>query len=247
MVPKQQLERLLNDLERIRPHSVDGVGPVLESAIATLHAIGSERIDEVLSGVLDSLPSLAAELDKSTPVSIIHDHGILVRSQVSGMLRDAFMHLYRNALDHGIESPSERLEAGKPAAGRIDLSLGLDDRRLRLVLEDDGRGLSLARLRARGIASGLVDEAEALEPVDIANLIFAPGFSTADGVTQVSGRGVGMDAVRGFVEAEGGEITLELKPTLTRQEAMPFRIVIALPAKFACRPLPRPAPQLSAV
>jgi two-component system, chemotaxis family, sensor kinase CheA len=247
MVPKQQLERLLNDLERIQPHSVDGAGPVLESAIATLHAIGAERIDEVLSGVLDSLPSLATELDKSTPVSIIHDHGILVRSQVSGMLRDAFMHLYRNALDHGIESRSERLEAGKPAAGRIDLSLGLDDRRLRLVLEDDGRGLSLARLRARAIASGLVDETEALEPVDIANLIFAPGFSTADGVTQVSGRGVGMDAVRGFVQAEGGEIMLELKPTLPGQEATPFRIVIALPAKFACRPLPRPAAQLSAV
>ena len=247
VVPKEQLQRLLSDLERGQLQGGDGMAHLLEASIATLRSIGAERLDEVLAGVLDSLPSLAAELGKSAPASVIHDHGILVRSQISGMLRNAFMHLYRNAIDHGIEKPEQRRAAGKPAAGRIALALSLDEGHLRLVLEDDGRGLSLPRLRARAIALGLVDEAEALEPADIANLIFAPGFSTADAVTQVSGRGVGMDAVRGFVEAEGGEITLELKPTLPRQESTPFRIVIALPAKFACRPLPRPAPQLSAV
>ena len=247
MVPREQLRQLLHDLEQAPPRDHGALARVVADATATLRGIGSERIGDAIAGVLDSLPSLAAELGKSAPVSVVRDHGILVRSQVAGMLRDAFMHLYRNAIDHGIEKPEQRLAAGKSAAGRIDLALSLDDRHLRLVLQDDGRGLSLARLRARAIANGLIDAAEALDPVEVANLIFAPGFSTADAVTQVSGRGVGMDAVRGFVEAEGGEITLALKPTPPGQEYTAFSVVIDLPAKFAYRPLPRPTPQLALV
>ena len=248
MVPRTRLQRLQRDLELARAAGDDdgsALAHVVDDTLAALRGIGAEHIADVLSGVLDALPSLAAELGKGAPVTLVHDHGILVRSQVAGMLRNAFMHLYRNAVDHGIESPEQRLAAGKPAAGRIDLALHLDEQALRLVLEDDGRGLALDKLRVRAIANGLVDADESLAPEDVANLIFAPGFSTAEAVTQVSGRGVGMDAVRGFVEAEGGEIALTLKPARDGQPSVPFAIVITLPAKFAWRPVPRPVPRLA--
>jgi chemotaxis protein histidine kinase CheA len=195
---------------------------------------------DVLSGVLDSLPSLANELGKAAPDASIDDRGIRVRSQIAGTLRNAFMHLYRNAIDHGIETAEARIAAGKSPIGSIRLEVALDAHHLRLVLRDDGRGLALHRLRTKALANGLISDAESLSAVDVANLIFAPGFSTAHSVTQVSGRGIGMDAVRGFIESEGGEIAIELPETTTpSQEFSVFRVVITLPAKFAVAPVVR--------
>ncbi|MDP1159872.1 hypothetical protein, partial [Klebsiella variicola] len=76
--------------------------------------LGTERIDEVLAGVIDSLPELARDLGKQAPLVLMRDHGITVHSQIAGMLRNVFVHLYRNALDHGIETAEHRLGVGKP-------------------------------------------------------------------------------------------------------------------------------------
>ena len=141
---------------------------------------------------------------KAEPRLVVEDRAILVRSQVADTLRHAFMHLYRNAIDHGIEPPEERIAAGKSPSGEIRLDADLDAQHLCLVLRDDGRGLALRKLRAKAIAKGLVTGDESMTASDVANLIFAPGFSTAQAVTQVSGRGVGMDAVRGFIWAAPG-------------------------------------------
>jgi HAMP domain-containing protein/HPt (histidine-containing phosphotransfer) domain-containing protein len=222
MVPRDHLSRLLATLQSADANVAGSLEHAVNETIHALHRVGTERLAETLSGVLESLPSL-------------EDRGVLMRSQIGGTLRNVFMHLYRNALDHGIETPERRLAAGKPAEGRIELDASLDSGLLKLVMRDDGRGLALGRLRAKALANGLIDEDESLEAVDIANLIFAPGFSTADKVTQVSGRGVGMDAVRGFIEAEGGAIELELEAAdaAVDCEHAAFRVVITLPGKFA--------------
>ena len=233
MVPHEQLTHLLGRLDGVDVDDAASMAGALREMRQAILLAGTERVGDVLAGVFDSLPSLARELGKSAPDVVVEDRGLRVRSQIAGALRNVFMHLCRNAVDHGLEAAEARIAAGKSPIGTIRLDVSLDDAHLRLAMRDDGRGLALHRLRAKAIANGLISDGEPMTAVDVANPIFAPGFSTAQSVTQVSGRGVGMDAVRGFVEAEGGEIAIELPDESTRAEFSPFRIVVTLPAKFA--------------
>jgi two-component system, chemotaxis family, sensor kinase CheA len=117
----------------------------------------------------------------------------------------------RNCADHGIESPAERVAAGKPAKGMISLTACHQGGHIIIEIADDGRGLDLVRIRAKAIESGFASEAEiaAKSDAEIANFIFAPGFSTAAQVTSISGRGVGMDVVRINIEQIGGTVDLQ--------------------------------------
>jgi two-component system chemotaxis sensor kinase CheA len=220
----------------------------VRDAVARVHnclaMIGTENIESILAGVSGSLPSLAKELGKEVPTSTIQDHGIVIKNQVADLVRNVFMHLYRNSMDHGIESPAERLASGKIPAGRIQLELFLNGDQLQFKLCDDGRGLAVDLIRKKAIEKGLITKDQHLSPEQVAQLIFQPGFSTAEQVTEVSGRGVGMDAVKSFVEREGGSIEL----CFPSPEALgsgdgyrPFETVIKLPAKLAVRDTSRSA------
>jgi len=118
----------------------------------------------------------------------------------------AFEHLLRNCVTHGIEAPETRVAAGKDATGTIIVSLTQEGNEVGVEFRDDGAGLDLARIRTKGRAMGII--APELEPTDaeLANLIFTPGFSTAETVTELAGRGVGMDVVRSDVNAMGGRV-----------------------------------------
>lgn len=123
-------------------------------------------------------------------------------------LGDPLMHLLRNALDHGLESPEERLAAGKPAAGQIRLAAYQAGTSVVIEVADDGRGIDPSRILAKAIAQGLTnpEQAAELSQDQIIDFVFAPGFSTAEAVTAVSGRGVGMDVVRNKIASLGGAI-----------------------------------------
>jgi len=136
-------------------------------------------------------------------------------------------------MDHGIESILDRVAANKAIAGTIQLDMQLDDQGLHLSLKDDGRGLALQRIRNKAIEQGLIDAHHAGTPHQVAQMIFAPGFSTASTVTEVSGRGVGMDAVKMFIEAAGGQIELKLLTDATDREHVPFETRIHLPGSLA--------------
>jgi chemosensory pili system protein ChpA (sensor histidine kinase/response regulator) len=123
-----------------------------------------------------------------------------------------FEHLVRNAIAHGIEAPADRAAAGKSETGQIHLSARQEGNEFFLAFEDDGRGLDLPKIRARAVAAGLAREDEVLTDSQIADFIFMPGFSTADSISEVAGRGVGMDVVRAEVAALGGRIDIESKP-----------------------------------
>lgn len=123
-------------------------------------------------------------------------------------IADPIMHLLRNALDHGLESPEDRVAAGKPAKGRITLSAVHAGAEVRISIRDDGRGMDAERLRQRAVARGLIAADAVLTQRQCLDLIFAPGFSTAVEVTDLSGRGVGMDVVRRTVEGLRGSIDL---------------------------------------
>ena len=117
-----------------------------------------------------------------------------------------FEHLLRNAIVHGIEDPAARRAAGKNEIGQITLNARQEGNEYFLVFQDDGRGLDLERIRARALATGLARAGDKLADAQIADFIFMPGFSTADSVSAVAGRGVGMDVVRAEVAALGGRI-----------------------------------------
>ncbi len=122
---------------------------------------------------------------------------------------DPLVHMVRNSIDHGIESPEARKAAGKPVQGRVELSACHRDGNVQVVIRDDGRGLDREKLIAKATEKGLIQPGQALTDSEAFALIFAPGFSTATVVTDVSGRGVGMDVVRKNVERLRGKIEIE--------------------------------------
>jgi len=156
---------------------------------------------------------LAARLGKQVELRLEGADTELDRTVVDA-LGDPLVHLVRNALDHGLETPAERSAAGKPPTGVLELSARHAGGHVVVSVRDDGRGIDPVLVAHTAVARGLLDveAAEALDAVGAAELLFAPGFSTAPTTTDVSGRGVGMDAVRASVRALGGEVALVSEP-----------------------------------
>ncbi|MHB8125577.1 MAG: chemotaxis protein CheA [Desulfitobacteriaceae bacterium] len=125
------------------------------------------------------------------------------------VIGDPLMHLIRNSVDHGIEVPQKRREAGKPEMGKITLDAYHEGNHIAILVSDDGAGLPLAKIRQKAIEKGLIGEREELSERDTANLIFLPGFSTAEKVTDISGRGVGMDVVKKALNNLGGMVDID--------------------------------------
>ncbi len=144
-------------------------------------------------------------------------------------ISDPLIHLLRNALDHGIELPEVRHAAGKPRAGTIRLSASYRDGAVFIEVTDDGRGMSIERVRQKAIEKELVtpEVAARLSPEEIIDLIFLPGFSTATTITEVSGRGVGMDIVRTNINRVGGTLTVDTV------EGQGSRLIMRLPLTLA--------------
>ena len=213
------------------PASFEEAQKMLAQVRTNVHLFGTEKIQEVLQGVTNSLASLALEIGKEPPKIAINDNNVVVRTEVCDLLRNVFMHLYRNSLDHGIEPAATRIAQNKAPDGTISLDLSLDAQHLFFKLYDDGRGLALDFIKRKAIDAGILSTEDTPSAQEIAQLIFAPGFSTAEKVTEVSGRGVGMDAVKSFVEREGGTIELVLKG-VSSNGFCAFDTVIKLPAQF---------------
>jgi two-component system chemotaxis sensor kinase CheA len=131
---------------------------------------------------------------------------------VVDQIADPLMHMLRNAVDHGLETPEERLRTGKVEMGHIELRAIHAGDEVHIEVEDDGRGLDRDAILARGIERGLVRAGEALDDDRILGLVFEPGFSTAKAVTDVSGRGVGNDVVKRTVEALRGRVEVRTTP-----------------------------------
>ncbi len=127
-------------------------------------------------------------------------------------LKDPLIHIIRNCLDHGIEPPGERVQAGKPPAGRIVLSAGHSGGNVVIRIADDGRGIDLSRIRKKAVEKGLLAPDAEVPDKELLAILFEPGFSTAEKVSDVSGRGVGMDVVKKNIEAMRGTVDMENVP-----------------------------------
>jgi two-component system chemotaxis sensor kinase CheA len=150
---------------------------------------------------------VSRELGKDIALEIVGGETELDKSMVERVF-DPLMHLVRNAMDHGLETPEARLAAGKPGQGTLRLKASHDSGNIVIEVSDDGRGLDRDRILAKAVERGLVQPGEELSDAEVFQLVFEPGFSTAAQVTQLSGRGVGMDVVKRAIESLRGAITL---------------------------------------
>ncbi|MCT2559461.1 chemotaxis protein CheW [Tsuneonella sp. YG55] len=190
-----------------------------------------QRIDHLYAALPRLVRDLAAELGKQVMIDLEGGEVELDREMIE-MIRDSLAHIIRNAIDHGIETPSARLASGKREIGTLVISARQSGNRILLAVSDDGRGIDGDRLVAKAVAAGVLtaSEAEAMAAADRQALIFEPGLSTADQVTSVSGRGVGMDAVRANIERVGGTIEVTSTP------GAGTRILLSLPLTLSIVP-----------
>jgi two-component system chemotaxis sensor kinase CheA len=179
----------------------------------------------------NKLPRLVRDLARETGKKItleMRGQDTELDRQILELMRDPLTHMVRNSADHGLEMPEARRAAGKPETGRITLNACHEGGHILIEVEDDGRGLDVARIRAKVLSQGLASESElaAMSEQQIRNFIFRAGFSTAAAVTSISGRGVGMDVVRSNIERIGGAI--ELTSTLGRGTCFTIKIPLTL-------------------
>ncbi len=156
---------------------------------------------------------LSLELSKKIDLKMVGAETELDR-QLLEMIKDPLTHMVRNSCDHGLENPEQRRAAGKPETGLVTLSAYHEGGHIIIEISDDGRGINLERVKQKALENGLASEADIAQMSEkqIAQFIFRAGFSTAEKVTSVSGRGVGMDVVRANIEKIGGTVELESRP-----------------------------------
>jgi two-component system, chemotaxis family, sensor kinase CheA len=179
---------------------------------------------------------LARDLGKEVELSTSGADTELDKTVID-QLNDPIMHLIRNSMDHGIGSPEERRDAGKPPAGTIHLSAAYSGANVLISIRDDGRGLDTGAIRAKAIQKGLITPETKLSESEIYSLVMMPGFSTAKQVTDVSGRGVGMDVVRRAVESLRGLLEITSQPgagtTVTLRLPLTLAIIDGLLVRVA--------------
>jgi two-component system chemotaxis sensor kinase CheA len=228
-IDRKHIQESLHRLETVNTANLHELVAARNAVRRTLRLLGTEPIADMLTGITDSLPALASELGKPAPTMLIEDNGYVAHAHAGPVLKNVFMHLIRNAMDHGLESAEERLAAGKPEIGTIKLEVGVLDGMAHMALSDDGRGLALARIRQTAIERGLIAPETTPSDAELARLIMQAGFSTRKEVSNVSGRGVGMDAVLDFVTREQGRIELRFTGGEEGTDFRPFQTIVMLP------------------
>jgi two-component system, chemotaxis family, sensor kinase CheA len=188
-----QLKRITSDLQRnamsMRMVPIRQTFQKMARLVRDLSKKSGKAVDLVLSGE-------ETELDRR----VVED------------VNDPLMHMVRNSMDHGLEDAQRRVQMGKPATGRLALSAYHQGGNIVIAIEDDGAGLNTERILAKAVSQGLVAPGDTLTPAEIHQLIFRPGFSTAEKVTEISGRGVGMDVVRRNIDSLRGRVDIQSTP-----------------------------------
>jgi two-component system chemotaxis sensor kinase CheA len=240
VLARNELARRLRESTSDVP--VDGAFERLSSIIAEMRdaitRTRMQRIENLFVGLPRMVRDLSAELNKQVLVDIEGGDVELDREMIE-MIRDPLTHIIRNAVDHGIEKPAERLKAGKREIGLLAVSARQSGNQILIDIQDDGRGIDGKKLVEKAIANGVLtkDEAAQLSPRDQLALIFEAGLSTAKEVTAISGRGVGMDVVRSNVERIGGIVEVDSKPgegtRMTLRVPLTLTIIPALTVSIA--------------
>lgn len=233
MVDTKQIQETIKLLEKVSHSNIHDLIEAKNIVHRTLRLLGTEPLDISIAPMVESLPGLAQSLGKEAPEVSVNNGKLLLKTQSVGVIKDIFTHLFRNCVDHGLETTADRVANGKPAQGHIDVAIEMEDDQLKISIKDDGCGLALNKIRQRALNNGLLQDTESLNDEKTAALIFLPGFSTADKLTDISGRGVGMDAVLGFARKEGGNVKINFLDNKEGSDHRAFETAVYLPANYA--------------
>jgi len=217
-LPPGQFQELMEGLEQLAQHTRE-----LRESVMSIRA-------QPVSSVFSRMPRLVRECAAATGKEVMlvtSGENTEVDKTVVENLVDPLTHMIRNSIDHGLESPDERERTGKPRAGTVHLSAQHRSGRIVIEITDDGRGINRAKVLSKAIEKGLVQPGASMTDEEIDHLIFLPGFSTADQVSSLSGRGVGMDVVRRNISSLGGRIGVYSTP------GEGSRFVLSLPLTLA--------------
>jgi two-component system chemotaxis sensor kinase CheA len=231
---RESLTRLERGLESVGTQLARDGGLLNQVCTALedeVHRVRMLPFSEACNGLDRVVRDVARATGKQVKLVVVENDVELDRAVLEG-LKDPLMHLVRNGVDHGIETPQERTASGKPAVALLTISASLHGAQVEIVVEDDGKGFDVERIREKAISKGLPQPENDHE---LTRLVFMPGFSTASSVTVISGRGVGLDVVQSQIEAlqgsvdlsfsagRGSRFTLKLPLTLTTTRAILVR------------------------
>lgn len=236
----RQMADSLDDLAAVQRGLQHGIRSA-EDELAAQARLARELQEELLRTRLVAFDSVAERLQRVTRQAA-QEASRQVRLEIEGgaveldrgvleRMTPAFEHLLRNAVAHGIEAPAERFMAGKPSQGVVRLCVAQEGASVVVSCEDDGRGLDLSRIHRRAVERGLLPLEAQPDAATLQRLVFAPGFSTAERLSPLAGRGVGLDVVRAEVESLGGRIELQSRP------GQGCRFTLGLPLTTAVTPL----------
>jgi two-component system chemotaxis sensor kinase CheA len=205
---------------------IDRLAQEMQEAIMEVRLL---PVSEVFARFPRLIRDVSRKLDKQIEL-VLEGEETQADKNIIELLGDPLIHIVRNAADHGIESPASRIAAGKPAQGTIRLRAMQEGDRVVIEVSDDGRGVDTARVVAKALERGIIDpgEAERMTPAEAANLIFHPGLSTAEQISDLSGRGVGMDVVQTAIRDAGGSVNVASRPGLgtTVRLALPLSMAV---------------------
>jgi two-component system chemotaxis sensor kinase CheA len=218
-LPPDMCAGLISGMEAMSQHLRE-----LQEAVM---AVRAQPVKSVFARMPRLVRELAALLGKEVRL-VLTGEGTEIDKTVIEQLADPLTHMLRNALDHGLETPEQRVDAGKPRMGTIQLGAAHRGGRIVIDMVDDGRGIVRDRVLAKAREQGLVSADAALSDDEIDNLIFAPGFSTAASVSDISGRGVGMDVVRRNIQALGGRVSVSSTPGCGARFTLSLPLTLAI-------------------
>jgi two-component system chemotaxis sensor kinase CheA len=215
---KHKIESLYSSLDKLTP-TFKKTEDLLRSSTQSFGRLTNDLHESVMklrmvpiNQIFNRFPRLVRDLSKT----LNKDIDLITRGEETELdksliedLIDPLIHIVRNAVDHGIEPPEERTKKGKPRTGKLILEAEHEGQMISIRIKDDGKGLSREKIRKKAIEKGLIDPKIEYSDTDINNIIFQPGFSTTDSISQVSGRGVGMDVVKQKVDSLNGTISIE--------------------------------------
>ncbi|WP_312160577.1 chemotaxis protein CheA [Phenylobacterium sp.] len=247
-VDLDRVDRLINAVGELVIQQAMLSQRVLESGLARSSnvVLGLEDLELLTREIQDSVMAIRAQPVKSVfqrmprlvrEVAdmvgkrvrlVMEGEGTEVDKTVIERLTDPITHMLRNAIDHGLETPEGRAEAGKPAEGVVRLRALHRGGRIVIEIQDDGRGINRQRVRGIAVEKGLIAEDAVLSDEETDNLIFLPGFSTAETISDISGRGVGMDVVRRSIQGLGGRISISSEPGKGSKFTMSLPLTLAV-------------------
>ncbi len=224
---RQQANDMTEEMSPLMSQGFEDLGMHTRDLQESVMAVRMQPVKSVFARMPRLVRDLSAKLDKKIDL-VMKGEETVVDKTVVELLSDPLTHMIRNSLDHGIESKEDRAKTDKPERAKIVLSAEHRSGRIQIEVSDDGQGINRERVIEKAIENGVIPEDHNLSIEETENLIFAPGFSTASEVTEVSGRGVGMDVVRRNIANLGGRVSVRSEPGQGTRFLMTLPLTLAV-------------------